>query len=373
MPVKVIYLITELNIGGAQTVLLRFLTHLDRNRFTPCVICLYNGDAPIAQAIRSLNIEVIDLRVHHKADLTSLLRLYNLLVQKQPTILHTHLFHVNLPGRILGRLAGVPIIINSEHNMAMEPEWRYRVNAWTSSLVDRVTTISEAIHQFSLQHIGLPAKKVVVIYDGVELNHSSRFTRQQARQSLGLPLEGLVLGAVSRFDPVKGLAFLIQAFAQLKNQANLQLVLVGDGPERPTLESLAQDLGIIDRVYWPGFRTDILDLLPAFDIFIQPSIFEGLSMSILEAMAACLPVVATNVGGIPEIVSDGITGCLVPPRDPAALAQAIQTLINQPELRDRMGQAGLERVRQEFSVQQMVKRTEALYEELLTTLKPSTR
>lgn len=372
MPVKVLYLITELNIGGAEKVLVQQLRHLDRSRFTPTVACLYDGNGAVGQEIRALGIPVIDLGMTAKWRWDAFARLYQLLRRERPSILHTSLFHANISGRLMGRLAGVPIIICSEHTIAMESEWRYRLNHWTSGLVDRVTTVSETMRQFCLTHIGLPTEKVSLIYNGVEFSTQPQSTQAQARAELGLPANGTILGAVSRFDPVKGVNYLLEALARL-HQPEVQLVLIGGGVQRPELEAMAQKLGIAGRVHWAGFRSNIPGLLPALDIFVQPSVYEGLPMSVLEAMAAGLPVVATAVGGTPEIVSDGVTGCLVPPRDPAALVQAIQTLISQPELRDRMGQAGLERVRQEFSVQQMVQRTEALYEELLINAKLSPR
>lgn len=362
MAIPVSYLITELSTGGAQNALLRLLARLDRNRFSPTVACLYNGDGAVAQEIRALGVQVFDARMHHKADWTALLRLYRYVRQVRPTILHTSLFHANLPGRVLGRLAGVPIIVCSERTMAMESAWRYRLNRWTIGLVDRVTTVSANVRDFCISHVGLPADKLVLIYNGVELPEKPLASRQEARAELGLPLDSLVVGAVSRLDPVKGVAFLIQALARVEGA---HLVVIGDGPERATLASLAENLGIANRVRWAGHRRNAAHLLAAFNVFVQPSLYEGLPNTVLEAMAAGLPVVATAVGGTPEAVVNGETGLLVPPRDPSALAQAITRLLQAPDLRRKMGQAGREWVVQFFSVERMVAKTERLYAELL--------
>jgi sugar transferase (PEP-CTERM/EpsH1 system associated) len=359
--VSILYLITELSTGGAQVALLRLLKGLDRERFPPTVVCLYNGDGAVAQEIRALGISVLDAQMRHKANLFALLRLYRHIRRTRPTILHTSLFHANLPGRVLGRLAGVPIVICSERTMAMESEWRYWLNRWTIGLVDRVIAVSAKVRDFCVSHICLPAEKLVVIYNGVDLPDSPT-SREQARAELGLPLDDLVVGTVSRLDPVKGVDVLIHTLTQLSDTI---LVVIGDGPERAVLETLASRLGVADRIYWAGHRRDVPNLLPAFDLFVQPSLHEGLPNAILEAMAVGLPVIATAVGGTPEIVIDGVTGVLIPPRDSSALAGAMAMLLSDQNLRHGMGRAGRERVANHFAVRHMIEQTEQLYEQLL--------
>jgi sugar transferase (PEP-CTERM/EpsH1 system associated) len=364
MHIPILYFITELSTGGAQNALLRLLKGLDRDRFSPAVACLYNGDGAVAQEIRALGIDVFDARMRRKADLLALLRLYRHIRRTRPTILHTSLFHANLPGRILGRLAGVPSVICSERTMAMESEWRYRVNRWTIGLVDFVIVVSANVRDFCISHIGLPADKLVVIYNGIDLPPERLAPQAKARAELSLPLDAPIVGAVSRLDPVKGVDVLLRAIALVEDT---HLAVVGDGPERVPLAALADDLGISDRVHWTGHRRDALHLLSAFDIFVQPSLHEGLPNAVLEAMAASLPVVATAVGGTPEVVVDEVTGLLVPPRDPQALARSVRALLHNSDLRRKMGRAGRERVAQHFSLKQMVEQTQAVYERLLET------
>jgi len=361
MSITILYLITELDVGGAQVALLRMLKGLDRSRFSPAVACLYNGDRSIAREIRALNIQVFDARMRSKRDVPALGRLYNEIRRVRPTILHAHLFHANLPGRILGRLAGVPIIICTEHSMALESELRYRLNRWTIGLVDRVIAVSANVRDFCISHIGLPPEKVTLIYNGIELPVSLHMSRQTARARLGLSSEETVLGVVSRLDPAKGIDVLIRAMPCVENAT---LVIVGDGVERALLEKLAGELGVSRRIVWAGYQPEVYNLLPAFDVFVQPSRFEGLPTTVIEAMAAGLPVVATAVGGTPEVVEDGVTGLLLPPADPAALAKAINHLLGDPPLRLALGRAGRERAARQFSVEQMVRQTEALYIEL---------
>jgi glycosyltransferase involved in cell wall biosynthesis len=219
------------------------------------------------------------------------------------------------------------------------------------------------VRDFCVSHIGLPPEKLGVIYNGVQVPETSASPRE-ARAKLGLPLDGQVIGTVSRLYLVKGIDFLIRALAQMDDAA---LAIVGDGPERAALETLADTLGVAGRIHWTGHRRDVPTLLPAFDLYVQPSLHEGMSNTILEAMAAGLPVVATAVGGTPEVVDDGVTGLLVPPRDPDALAGVIVRLLRDLDLRRKMGRAGQERVRRHFSLEQMVRQTQALYERLLKT------
>lgn len=359
---KTMHFITELDTGGAQKALARLLARLDRRRFDPAVVCLYNGDKAMAQEIRALGIPVTDLGMTAKWRWDAMWRLYRVLRRERPTILHTWLFHANLPGRVLGRLARVPIIICSERTMAMESEWRYRLNRWTIGLVDRVTAVSANVRHFCISHIGLPAEKLIVIYNGIELLEKPLASRQEVRAELALPPDTLAIGAVGRLDLVKGVNFLVQALSQVDGG---HLAVIGDGTERAALEALADSLGMADRVHWAGHRRDVPRLLPAFDLFVQPSLHEGLPNTVLEAMAAGLPVIATAVGGTPEVVLDGVTGLLVPPRDPHALAEAITRLLDLPDLRRRMGQAGRKRVERHFSIEETVRQTEALYETLL--------
>ena len=359
--IPILYLITELSTGGAQAALRRLLGGLDRERYAPAAACLYNGDGAVAQGIRALGVDVFDAKMRHKTDLLALLRLYRHIRHVHPTILHTSLFHANLSGRILGRLAGVPRIICSERTMAMESEWRYRANRWTIGLVDRVIAVSANVRDFCVSHVGLPAQKLVVVYNGVTVPQDTQLSRPRARSELALPNDGLVIGTVARLDKVKGIDVLLRSLSKV-NAATL--VIVGDGPERQALETLAQDLGIAERIHWTGNRRDVEHLLSAFDLLVQPSLHEGLPNAVLEAMACGLPVVATAVGGTPEVVEDGVTGMLVPPRVPDALADGVNHLLRDHTLRRKMGQAGRERVETLFSQKEMIRQTQAVYESL---------
>jgi glycosyltransferase involved in cell wall biosynthesis len=252
--------------------------------------------------------------------------------------------------------------------MGMESRWRYFLNRMTQGLSDRVVCVSQQVAEFVVRHVGISEAKVVVIPNGVDLGQEDGLSgtqavrRRRARAVLNLPVDGTLVGTVARLDPVKRLDVLLRALADLEG---VLAIVVGYGSEEARLRALAEQLGIADRIWFVGHQRDVQSWLAALDVFVLSSDWEGMSNALLEAMAAHLPVVATATGGTPDVVVEGVTGFLVPPGDAPALAQAIEALLLHPDWRDRMGQAGRQRVVEHFSVEQMVERTQALYQSLL--------
>jgi sugar transferase (PEP-CTERM/EpsH1 system associated) len=367
--ISVLHLITELSTGGAQTALLHLLAGLDRDRFSPTVACLYNGDGVVAQRIRDLGIPVNDLRMTTKWRWDALYRLYRLLRRERPAILHTWMFHANVPGRVVGRLAGVPVIITSRRNVNVGGSLRELLNRWTRDLDDRVIAVCELARAAEIKRARVPAEKVVTVYNGIDVERFAALDPQattHTRRAFGVPLDAPLLGSVGRLHPQKGLADLLVAFAQVREHIPFaRLLLVGDGALRAELEAQACALGVSDAVIFAGTRPDVAEILAALDVFVLSSLWEGMPNAVMEAMAAGLPVVATAVGGVPELVVDGVTGLLVPPRDADGLSEAMCCLLRDPARRRTMGQAGRKRVRQHFTVERMVRQTESLYEELV--------
>jgi len=361
-PVRVLYLITELETGGAQAALAGVALNLDRRRFQPQAACLYGAGAT-AQRLRAGAVPVTDLNMRGKANVDAVARLWQLLRRERPLILHAFLFHANLLARTVGRLAGVPIVITSERTMGMESRARYVVNRLTAPLADRVIAVAPSVRDFTVQRVGIPADKVLVIPNGVDV---TRFAdvRPIDRAAWDLPANGPLVVAVMRLDPVKGGETLVQALATLR-VPGLHAVVVGAGPQRQAWESLANALGAGEHIRFVGEQTDVPAWLVACDVFVLSSDWEGMPNAVLEAMAAGRPVVATAVGGTPDVVLDGKTGLLVPPRDPAALAQAIQSLLDDPARARIMGLAGRRRVEEHFSLAAVVSQTQALYDVLL--------
>jgi glycosyltransferase involved in cell wall biosynthesis len=279
------------------------------------------------------------------------------------------MFHANLPGRVLGRLAGVPIIITSRRNENIGGAMRERFNRWTAHLDDRVVAVCELARQAEIERAGVAFEHVVTIYNGVDVTQfpvASVQATAQARRAIGMPFKVPLVGSVGRLHPQKGFSDLLTAFVQVRQRIpSAQLFVAGDGELREGLEAQARSLGMAEAVTFTGVRADVPKILAALDLFVLPSLWEGMPNAVLEAMAAGLPVVATAVGGTPEVVMDGVTGLLVPPQDPSALAQAIERLLRDPDLRRTMGRAGRRRVEQHFDVRETVRQVEDLYETLL--------
>jgi glycosyltransferase involved in cell wall biosynthesis len=232
--IPIIHLITELDRGGAQMALYRLLAHSDRRQYAPGVLCLYNGDKVVAQQIRQLGIPVTDLGMSGQWRLDALWRLYRILRKARPSIFHTWMFHANIPGRILGKLAGVPVIISSERTMGQEGRFRRWLNRLTGNLPDSVLCVSQQVADFAANEIGLPMGKLTIIRNGIDITQFDNLPDQPvARAEFGLPTQAKIMAAVGRPRPVKGFDYLLSAFAQIAEiHPDLYLVFAGDGPDK---------------------------------------------------------------------------------------------------------------------------------------------
>ena len=275
--------------------------------------------------------------------------------------------------RIGARLASVPLISHVHiENKFSDITWVRRVQVWldnlTVGLTDEIVAISEDTRR-SLILQGMSSEKVRVIYNGVNVDEEANGrVAQQAWDVLGIEGDGPVVGTVARLCPVKGQREFLQAAQQVRKEfPRTTFTIIGDdlefdGNYRKELERLSRQLGLDNSVQFVGFRHDAPTLMHAFDVFVLPSSIEGLPVTILEAMAARKPVVATRVGGVPELVVEGETGLLVPPRDPERLSQAIIDLLQDPDVARCMGIRGRERVRQYFSQEKMLDQVIGLYD-----------
>ena len=287
-------------------------------------------------------------------------------------IVHTYGFHPNVFAIPAAWLAGVPVIIASVRDTGYTTPIQSRVQKFMCRLADCIVVNAEAIRQWLIAE-GYNPEKITVIRNGIDLSHFTTTTRgSRLREELGLPQCAPLIAVLSRLHRYKGIEYFLEAATIVcRRFPEARFLIVGEGmvvnsPYRRELADYAVRLGLGRRAVFTGFRLDVAELLSEVAVSVLPCVSaEGLSNTLLESMAAGVPVVATTVGGNPEVVEQGVTGFLVPPRDPPALAQAICRLLDSPELAARFGQAGRKRVTERFSLERMVQETESLYLDLL--------
>jgi sugar transferase (PEP-CTERM/EpsH1 system associated) len=360
------HVIPTLRIAGLENVVARLTDRLPAH-FGHAVITP-GADGPLRSRF-PVGVAVVAMAEQHPPDRWNALRMARLFRSLRPDVVHSR--NWSCVDAIIGaRLAGVPIVIHSEHGReATDPEGRNPIRRvgrrLLSPMVDQFVTVSRDLGRWLVEDIGISGHKVMSICNGVDTERFSPGGRQTARAALGIGPESIVIGTVGRLDPVKDHVGLLQAFSRLADDPRALLVIVGDGPCRATLAATVAALGLSGRVRLLGERDDVPAVLAGFDIFVLSSIGEGMSNAILEAMATGLPVVATRVGGNPELVVNGTSGFLVEPRSPAGLTAALCCYLGDPGLLARHGRAARELAQAEFSLERMVGAYEQLYGRLL--------
>lgn len=364
MPVRVLYVHGITEVGGAERDLLTLLAHLDPARFEPLVALPDRG--PLFQLLRAQGVEVVVTPVPGWRKLRSVwlrgpavLSLWRLIRSRRIGLVHANDFwYIPLAARAAA-WARVPCVAHVRQEI--EPR---RVQQYRMGSVDRLLTVSDQIRETALRG-GLPPERVQTCYSGVDLDRVPRTADGAGvRAKYGFHGETFLVGAVANLFPRKGYEYLIRAVGlAAQDVPTLGCLIVGEGDPgyRAALEALTRDLGLADRVLFAGFQPDVYPYLAAMDLFVLPSVMEGFGIALLEAMAMGRAVVATKVGGVPEVVEDGVTGLLVPPADRSSLARAIVRLAEVPSLRRAMGEAGARRVRERFHVGRMVSQIQAIY------------
>jgi sugar transferase (PEP-CTERM/EpsH1 system associated) len=374
------HVIYRLTIGGLENGLVNLINHLSRERYRHAIVCLTDY-TDFHQRITRDDVDFYALHKKPGVDISLYPRIWRLFRRLHPAIVHTRnisAMEMQLPAL----LAGVPARVHSEHGReGADLDGRnHKYNLLRKlfrPLIQAYIPLSQDLQRWLQTEIGVSPGHMSQIYNGVDI---ARFNSAAASLE-PFPVAGflspdsIVIGTVGRMAVVKDQLTLVRAFLQLlerdKNaRQRLRLVMIGDGPLRAEALGLLEAAGAAHLAWVPGDRDDIPALLRVFDIFVLPSLGEGISNTILEAMASGLPVVATRVGGNPELVQDGVTGRLVPSADPAAMAEALSELLAQPELLARFGTAGRERAVQEFSIEHMVERYSQVYDALLRGGKP---
>jgi sugar transferase (PEP-CTERM/EpsH1 system associated) len=353
--IAVVHLVSGLNVGGLEMVVLNLVRHCDRDRFKPHVICLQETGL-LAPLFADLNVTVESLDCPTLPKAQTLYRLVRRLRKLRPHILHTHNINPHIFGAIGARISGVPVVVHTKHgrNYPDRPVAVFK-NWFGSCFTDRIVAVSEDAARVVREIERVPGRKVMVIRNGIDLENF-RFVPRNVK------VKGKHAVHVARLCISKDQSTLLRAARQVLDvEPDFRLTLVGDGPDREALLALKESLGLGEAVSFLGERRNVHEYLSKADLFVLSSIEEGIPLTILEAMATGLPVIATEVGGNPEVVIPNDTGFLVPPRAPKLLADAILDLVRNPNRAQCMGSAGRKRVEQGFDIRKVVADYEALY------------
>lgn len=345
-PISILHVVISLDTGGLERFVLD-LIEANKNVFNQFVVCLERA----GELSKTCKAEVISMNMPPGLHLRAAWDIAKIVRDKKVDIIHTHNEKAQLYGGIAGLLARVPVV-HTKHGKNETGFFSVLRNSLMSRLCRNVITVSRDAAVQCINDENIPIHKVATILNGINTNTFSRFTSQmEARIKLGIELNVPVIGIVARLAPVKDHATLMVSCRQLKDKgAQFRLLVVGDGPLRGELENLASSLGIHDRVNFLGVRTDIPSLMQSMDLFVLSSTSEGISLTLVEAMACELPVVATEVGGNPEVIVEGETGFLVPPQNSELMAERISQLLENPQLRQQLGKNGRKRAECVFSL-----------------------
>jgi sugar transferase (PEP-CTERM/EpsH1 system associated) len=357
-PVRILHAVDSLASGGTELVSAALIERTG-DRFDHAV-CSLRGSGPAANGVASLKVPITFLGKRKGHDLRLALRIARLCRSLRPEVVHARNWGT-MDAVIGARLAGVPVVIQSEHGRDLSDldglhRGRIRVRRLLAPFIDMHVVVSAHLQHWLLERVRVRPEKVSVVRNGVD---ATRFKpllqRDRVREQHGYGPADLVFGAVGRLTPIKDYRNLLEAFHMVsRRHPQSRLIFVGEGLERPLLEEEVSHRGLADRVRLVGYRDDVTQWLGIMDVFVHPSLMEGMSNAVLEAMAVALPVVATAVGGTPEIVEHGVTGLLVPPATPSALSAAMMSYCGNDDVRVAHGAAGRERAEKDFPLTKMI-------------------
>lgn len=356
---RILQVIESLEFGGAEKVVVMLANELVKSHDVG--VCCLKTLGPLAAELDP-RIRTFCLNKTEGNDYWLPLRLARLLRSERIDVINTHNWAVFLEGALAATFARVPVRVHTVHGPytdypatwkgRLKRRLRHTLERWMTRGFNRIVTVSDSIQPYLIEQIGITPARITTIHNGIAAGNIVRLAHS----------EQVTLITVGRLATIKNHVLLLRAFAPLARQyPQCRLVIVGDGPQRQSLEELIRELGIGHAASILGFRSDIDELLGKADIFVLSSNYEGISIALLEAMRAGLPVIATRVGGIPETVRNRETGLLVAPDDASALLEAMLQLLRSPDLQQKFGRAGRAFFEKEFSLEQMTARTLSVY------------
>lgn len=376
--VNVVLLTSSLERGGAERQVVELANALEPTRYHVHVVSL-SIENPLASDLRDAASRLIVVPKQRKFDLQLVFKIARLLRQLRTDVVHSFMFDAEIVGRLAGRLARVPAVICSNrcphHGRRGFKRW---VSRMTEPCFDMMIANSWAGMAFERDEQRVDASKLCVVSNGIDVNRFHPGRRDDVRAALGIGTDTVAIGMFAHFRGNKDHATLIDAFAKLPRKPQpIRLILIGGadgtGPEfiQGRCRAQVDRLGLADRVVFLGARSDVRELYHAVDIKVLSTLFEGTPNVVLEAMASGLPVVASDVSDNRRIIQDGISGFIVPPRDPAALADRLKQLIDDVDLRARLGASARQRAEREYSVSTLARRTAAVYLSVLLNKSPA--
>jgi glycosyltransferase involved in cell wall biosynthesis len=369
-PIKILYLMDGFGVGGAEAKLLEMLRHFNQRGYN-ITLCSFLDMGELKDEFARLGFPLKLIVRKHRFDLTILFNLYRFIRKNRFDVIQTLLFYPDVLGILMGHLAGVPLLVSwetaSHYDVFFNKLHRRLFYRFAMKFVSCVVAVSNGTKESLISREKIPDKKIRVIRYGVDLDRFQRKPSDGIKKDLGLRGVFPVLGVVARLDYIKGHTFLIQGIGEIiKKYPRLKCVLVGEGDYRSTIERQIRELGLTEHFELLGLRSDVSELLSALDIFILPSISEGLPNVILEAMACSVPVIASRVGGIPEVIEHRENSLLVPPQNSRALSEAILTLTDDNGLRTQIGENARKRVETHFSLNLQIRQFKTLYQRNLS-------
>lgn len=371
---KILHVVGDSKYGGASVLILRLVEAAINTGYDVAVL---TTDQVFKEVLKKNGIEVIPLKciwrtIHPIHDVCGLLRLTRYLLREKYQIIHTHTSKGGVIGRLAGWLANVPIIIHTVHGFAFH-EQSNNFTVRCISLVERlvglcchkIVTVSHYHRDWALRlGIGNP-KKTIAIPNGISPSRTrSTKSGKIVRQELGIADDEKLVLSMGRLAPQKGFEYLIRSCKRVHSSSRFKVVIIGDGPLRTDLEMLSKSLGLCDHVLFLGFRSDVGDLINAADLVTLPSLWEGLSIALLEAMSAGKPIITTDIGSNVEVTDAGHCARLVPTKDHILLAKAISDLLDNSQECERLGHLGYERFRALYTEERMLQSYVKMYQEL---------
>jgi len=367
-PLRILHLVESLEVGGTETQAVQTAVHQAAAGHRITVGCL-RSKGPLLKVLEEAGIPVMEFRKKRKLlsleGIRQLLRLTLFLRNHRFEVIHCHDLMSNLLGVPAARLAGTEKIISSRRYLELEwwSGWlRTRVAGLIYRLSHYVVVNSTSIRDLLMQRDHIPGEKIAVLYNGVDIKRFSKVKDEGSLPALLSQAPTAIAVVANMYSPIKGHTTLIKAAVEVCREfPDVLFALIGDGKERPSVERQVIASGLGENFLFLGSRHDVPELLGCCDISVLPSDSEGFPNAILEAMAAHLPVIATRVGGVPEVLDDEVTGLLVPPADPAALSAAILRVLKDQGLRERLAEAGHSLVAERFSFERLTSSLEGLY------------